>query len=148
MPRLTDIVVHEQPTNRSAYRYQFTPKHHGLDSRAAQWLPELTLEEEFRVFNTADDCEIVDERGWMYGVLRVDNRLQDLGTWHQQIAEFPQSRQGESWHGYPLWTVNELAPENRRGESMRPDKAVFKKLESRKLLTKRERKRLVKGDHA
>ena len=66
----------------------------------------------------------------------------------QQMAEFPLPQEGEPWHGYPIWAVNGLAPENRRGEKMRPDKDVFLKMQRAGLLTERERKRLFKGDHA
>ena len=147
MPTLSTILEHDVVTDRSSFRYHFTPKHHGGDAAAAQWLPSLTLDEEFDVFNLADSHELSDERGWLYGIRRLGNDLQDLGTWGQQLAEFPSARLEEAWHGYPIWSINGLAPPNRRGEKMRPDKQVFIKMEDAGLLTKPQRKRLLKGDH-
>jgi hypothetical protein len=63
------------------------------------------------------------------------------------MAEFPVARTGEAWHGYPIWSVNELAPPHGRGQRMRPEKQVFVKMEHAGLLTSRLRKRLFKGDH-
>jgi len=147
MPTLAEIVIHTQPTRRSGYQYQFTPKHHGADAEAAQGLPGLSLDEEFAVFDSADGNDLSDESGWLYGVERDGEGLRDLGTWAQQMAEFPSARTGEAWHGYPIWSVNELAPPNRRGQKMRPGKEVFLKMERAGLLTARLRKRLFKGDH-
>ncbi|OYV87281.1 MAG: hypothetical protein B7Z73_10345 [Planctomycetia bacterium 21-64-5] len=141
------LVDHPTVTVRSNFRYQFTPKHHGQDPDAAQWLPGLTLDEEFEVFNTADEHVLTDDRRWLYGIRRSGDTLQDLGTWSQQVAAFPAARSGELWHGYPIWAVNGLAPGNRRGEKMRPEKEVFLRMERAGLLTARQRKRLFKGDH-
>jgi hypothetical protein len=142
--------VHPEATRRSGYRYQFYNKHHGRGSLdAAQWLPALSREEEFAVFDTADMNELSDERGWFYGI-RPRNEsgdIPDLGTWGQQLAEFPFARPNEAWHGYPLWPLVEEGPQNRGGEQSRPAKRVFDRMEAVGLLTHRERKRLYKGDH-
>jgi hypothetical protein len=109
----------------------------------------LSREEEFAVFDTADMNELSDERGWFYGI-RPRNEsgdIPDLGTWGQQLAEFPFARPNEAWHGYPLWPLVEEGPQNRRGEQSRPAKRVFDRMEAVGLLTHRERKRLYKGDH-
>jgi hypothetical protein len=147
MPTLPEIVEHPDPTDESGYRYQFTPKHHGAVPDAAQWLPSLTLDEEFAIFNAADEHDLSDDRGWLYGIQGEGDGLRDLGTWAQQMAEFPSAGEGQAWHGYPIWAVNELAPPNRRGQKMRPEKEVFLKMERAGLLTARLRKRLFKGDH-
>jgi hypothetical protein len=142
--------VQPEATRRSGYRYQFYDKHHGrggLD--AAQWLPTLTREEEFLVFDTADLNQLSDDRGWLYG-MRPRNEsgdIPDLGTWGQQLAEFPFARPKEPWHGYPLWPLVEDGPENRRGERSRPSRRVFHRMEELGLLTRREKKRLYKGNH-
>jgi len=149
MPTLTMLVVHVEPTQRNRYQYQFTPKHHGTDVDAAQWLPELSLEEEFVVFDTADQHELTDEVGNLYGVQTLpEGGLRIIGTWHQQLAEFPLARADEAWHGYPLYPLKELGPENRRGQKLRPRKSVFDKLLRARLITERQRKRLLKGDYA
>jgi hypothetical protein len=148
MPTLAQIVIHDQRTRRRGYQYQFTPKHHGGDVGAAQWLPSLRLEEEFTVFDTADEHELSDGDGRLYGVLRnAEGELRDLGTWQQQVAEFPPANEGVPWHGYPIWAVNDAAPANRSGEKVRPAKAVFARMEQTGLITARRRKRLYKGDH-
>jgi hypothetical protein len=140
--------IHAVPTRKSRYRYQFTAKHHGGGKPDdAQW--SVSQEEEFSVFDTADYLDIFDDHGRYYGVLPTPARdLRDLGTWQQQIAEFPRTSQGIPWHGYPIWAVNDLAPPNRSGEKVRPAKEVFQKMEAATLITSRQRKRLYKGDHA
>jgi hypothetical protein len=89
MPTLTEVVVHERRTRRSEYTYQSTPKHHGADATAAQWLPALTLDQEFDVFDFADEHELSDDRDRLYG-LRLDQEggLHYIGVWHEQVAEF------------------------------------------------------------
>jgi hypothetical protein len=140
--------IHPVPTRRSRYRYLFYNRHHGYDQRAAQWLPDLSHDEEFAIFDTADFHELSDERGWLYGIrVGAGGVLLDVGTWGQQVAEFPHARPNEPWHGYPLWPLKEAGPPNRRGEKHRPSRDVFRKMEDARLLTPRDRKRLLKGDH-
>jgi hypothetical protein len=141
--------IHPVRTVRSGYHYQFYDKHHGQDRHAAQWLPEITRQEEFAIFEAADSNDISDERGWLYGIRPRDdaNNIQELGTWGQQLAEFPFARRNETWHGYPLWPLIEMGPENRRGEKLRPAKVVFFRLEGAGMLSPQERKRLNKGRH-
>ena len=68
--------IHPVPTRRSGYRYLFYEKHHGRGGTdAARWLPTLSQEQEFAVFDAADQAEISDERGWLYGIRPRD----DLG---------------------------------------------------------------------
>jgi hypothetical protein len=141
--------IHPMQTRRSHHRYLFYVKHHGGDHRAARWCPEISREAEFAIFDTADDLEISDERGWLYGVgaRDADDHLPELGTWGQQVAEFPRARPEQPWHGYPLWPLEDAGPQNRRGEFARPSKQVFRIMVERGLLTDRERKRLTKGHH-
>jgi hypothetical protein len=142
--------IHPVPTQRNGYRYLFHVKHHGGDVRAARWLPSLSHDEEFAVFDGADQNEVSDERGFLYGVgaRDEDGGLSFLGTWQQQIAEFPRARPDETWHGYPLYALNDEAPQNRKGEKCRPSKLVFQKLQGAGLLTVRDVRRLSRGDHA
>jgi hypothetical protein len=149
MPTLSQVVVHETLTRRSQYAYQFTPKHHGADGDAAQWRPELTLEEEFAVFDLADEHELSDHDGQLYGLQQGgDDALRHLGIWDEQIAEFPSAREGEAWHGYPVYPLVELGPRNRRGQKCRPQKMVFDKMILAGLITRNQRQRLLKGKHA
>jgi hypothetical protein len=142
--------IHPSPTRRSGYRYFFYDKHHGRGGPdAAQWLPALSHDEEFAVFDTADFHEILDAREWLYGIHRgPEGEVLMLGTWGQQLAEFPLARDGQPWHGYPLWPLKDAGPPNRRREKHRPSKDVFLKMETANLLTARDRKRLQKGNHA
>lgn len=134
--------IHASRTRKSGYRYMFLAKHHGGGtSDDARWLPDLSRDQEFSVFDAADFHEVTDEaNGWLYGVLRdTDGDLVELGTWHQEMAEFPQAREGEPWHGYPIWAVNEEAPSNRASQKLRPAKAVFRRMEAAGLITSRQR---------
>jgi len=140
-------IIHPTPTRRSNYIYLFYTKHHGGDPRAAQW--SISRDLEFAVFDSADFHDFSDERGWLYGTGRdADGGLLELGTWGQQVAEFPYARPGENWHGCPLWPLKEHGPENRKAERHRPAGEVFARMEATNVLTPRERKRLYKGDHA
>lgn len=133
---------------RNGKRYLFSAKHHGLDRHAARWLPSLSRDEEFAVFDTADFHDISDE-GWLYGVgRRINGQLPELGTLGEQIAEFPFAREHETWHGYPLWPLKVAGPPNRKGEKHRPAKSVFLKMEAEGLISTRDWKRLYKGNHA
>lgn len=138
--------LHPDVTQRSGYRYLFTAKHHGAGGPDdARWSLLLSQAEEF--FDFADLRQLADHQGRLYGLLRTDGVLRDLGTWGQQIAEFPVAHAGQPWHGYPIWAVNRQAPANRADEQMRPAKAVFELMERLGLLSHRERKRLSKGNH-
>jgi hypothetical protein len=138
---------HSEVTRRSKYRYCFTSKHHGGgSSEDAKW--SISREEEFSVFDTADFLEVCDDEGWYYGVLAAAGKLKDIGTWEQQMAEFPKASEGSPWHGYPIWAVNEEAPPNRSSQKMRPPKSVFRRMEATGLISKQQRKRLFKGEHA
>jgi hypothetical protein len=142
--------IHPVPTRRSGYRYLFYDKHHGRGGPdAARWLPSLSRDDEFAVFDVADEADLADERGWLYGMRPRDaaGHIPELGTWGQQVAEFPLARPNDPWHGYPLWPLGEEGPENRKGEKGRPSKRVFLRMEAVGLITQRERKKLYKGDH-
>ena len=149
MPVLISDAPHRHVTQRSEYRYQFTAKHHGANHQATQWQPRVTLEEEFQVFDLADAFEIFDDGGSLYGIWRNGDVLQILGTWNQQIAKFPHARANEVWHGYPVWPISKLAPDNRYGNKNDdlPAKAVFLRMEAVGLLTHRQCLRLKKGDY-
>ncbi len=88
---MSDEPEHPTPTARSGYRYVFTSKHHGGGASGdSRWA--ITQDEEFSVFDTADQHAIADSDGRLYGVLRQGGGLADLGTWFQQVAEFPWRR--------------------------------------------------------
>ena len=141
------ISVHPQTTRRRHLSYMFHPKHHGGDSRASRWCSDVKDAEEFSVFDLGDFHDIADERANLFGVLRgSDGFLRMIGLWNEQIGEFPFARPGENWHGYPCWSLNEMAPQNRRNPNLKPGRIVFDKLLERGLITEQERKRLINGD--
>ncbi len=139
--------VYPRQTDRSNYSYMFTAKHHGGPrSRDATW--SINQDDEFAVFNTADVMELADDDGNLYGALREgENSLRTLGTWGQQIAEFPCASEGAPWHGYPIWAVNDEAPPHRRGEKYRPAPVVFRRMEASGLINRNTRVRLMGGHH-
>ncbi len=142
---------HEHPrsTARSQYRYLFTAKHHGGGSKGdAMWHPSLSEDDEFGVFDRADDLELSDEAGNLYGALPDgEGSLRFLGTWQQQISKFPCAGEGAPWHGYPLWALNDSAPPSRRKPSRGWATAVFIRMVETGLITRGMRIRLMKGDH-
>jgi hypothetical protein len=146
--------LHPVPTRRSGYRYFFYNIHHRRDAKdrvrdggPAQWLPELSHDQEFAIFDTADFHEVADEDGCLYGIRTGPGRtVLYLGTWRQQVAKFPYARPGVPWHGFPLGPLKE-GPPNRKGEKPRPSKDVFDKMEKVGLLTAQQKNRLYKGEH-
>lgn len=141
--------IHPRVTRKSKYRYQFTAKHHRGSKGDAQWLATISRAEEFSIFNDADAYDFSDAVGRLYGVLRDGNgNLREIGTWNQQMAEFPRANTNVAWHGYPIWAVNKLAPPNRRNQKARPAKQVFDKMEQAGAITVQQRRRLFRGDHA
>jgi hypothetical protein len=152
MPIVTEVVVHGERTRRGGYQYLFTPKHHGgLGARpdAAQWLTTLSLDEEFAIFHAADEHELSDEEGNLYGVERDGpDSLRTIGRWREQVAKFPFARETEAWHCYPVYPLVDEGPENRRGQKGRPDGSVFTKMVRAGIISPSQRKRLMKADHA
>lgn len=111
-----------------------------MDKTAAQWLPSLTLNEEFAVFDGADANTISDEQGNPYGAERIGAEgLRELGTSGEQVAKFPVAAPNQAWHGYPAWPLT--------GRNRSPGKAVFEQMEQRGLINKRGRKRLGKSEN-
>ena len=139
---------HPTRTGRSEYRYLFTARHHGGDKSAAMWRTEIARDTEFSIFDVADFREVVDSRGWLYGVLPDGDELCEVGTWDEQVAEFQPGAEGEPWHGYPKWVVNKLGPANRRKPHCCPERQVFDRMVEVRLITSIQRKRLLAGRHA
>lgn len=139
---------HPQRTRGHQYRYLFTVKHHGGSKGAAQWAPDLSEADEFAVFDAADNMELSDDEGNLYGALRFGaDSLRDLGIWQEQIAEFPLAAEGAPWHGYPIWAINHEGPSNRRNQKHRPARQVFNRMVEVGLITASMRTRLLKGSH-
>lgn len=139
------MLEHEYPqtTQRSRFRYLFTYKHHGGNKSAAQWCTDLSEDDEFAVFDGADEMEISDEKGNLYGALSDgEESLRLLGNLREQIAKFPCAAEGSPWHGYPVWPLN-----NSRERTQVPAKTVFDKMVRAGLISSEMRVRLWRGDH-
>jgi hypothetical protein len=159
VPSVQSDIQHTVVTSRRRLNYTFTPKHHGASSQSACWLEDLTFDEEFAIFDradgvvtssiTEDDRQVADAAGNLYGYERLeDGALRELGTWNQQLAEFPVQDNGATWHGYPIWPIAEIAPQNYQGERCRPAKEVFDRMLELGDINTAQCKRLKKGDFA
>ena len=140
--------LHPHPTRRHRYRYFFYDKHHSwAGPEEARWSLDITEVEEFGIFSQADDLELTDAQGrHLYGVRSgPEGTLLPLGTRSQQVAKFHDS--GPHWHGFPL------APLERNPDPPHPPvravpPEVLDRMVIAMLLTKTQRKRLLKGKHA
>lgn len=158
MPSIQNITPYHHQTVRRALTYEFTPKHHGESATASCWLTVLPLVEEFEIFDRADGImvaapadnrQVSDAAGNIYGyevLVEGSQHLREIGTWDQQMAEFPVQRAGSNWHGYPIWSVGPLAPQNYQGQRCRPAPEVFDRMVQIGDITTAQRKRLKKGD--
>jgi hypothetical protein len=147
MSAATEDAEYSERTQRSQFRYRLTAKHHGGDRNAAMWLPSISPNEEFSVFDLADLHEIADERGWLYGVLlSEDGAVREIGVWDEKVAEFqPGNNRDEPWHGYQQWPVDKSGPANRRKQQCCPDRKVFDLMFAANLINKTQRKKLLSG---
>jgi hypothetical protein len=141
--------LHPVLTKRYHYQYFFYTKHHETrPSKEAQWLlpPQLTKDQEFGVFDWADDREFSDGGGNLYGFRPRDSRgdVPPLGTRGEQIARFPRADRGRAWHGYPTWPI----AQQRDDEDLRPvPNEVLDKMVEKGAITARDRRLLRSGKH-
>lgn len=96
--------IHGRPTARSGLTYCFTPKHRGAGSTGdARWRPDLSREEEFGVF------EIADDNGNLYGLYLVKEggrwQILGLGIRGELIARFWHEAPAVPWHDHLLWPI-------------------------------------------
>ena len=113
--------------------------------RAAQWVLDLSENEEFGIFDQADDLDLNDDQGNLYGIrLGPERQVLVLGTLRQQIAKFTDS--GPHWHGFPLGPLDTNLDPPHPPERALPKDALQKMVDAH-LLTREERKRLLKGKH-
>ncbi len=148
VPILLKDEPHDVVTSRSELSDLFTAKHHGQNRTAAQWRVELSLADEFAVFDAADLLEITDDGGNLYGLVRDSAGIcLFLGTADEQVAKFPFARPGERWHGYPAYPLRGPAVKGGVGEVGRPRPVVFARMLAARLISQRERKKLMKSDN-
>lgn len=143
-----DLDYWPQLTNPLGYRYYFHPKHHGAGHPSvSRWRPDISREEEFRIFEIAAYLDLADTDGDLYNVRKAgDGTILELGVFHEQIARFwkPSVPTG-AWHGHPLWPVRAGGPSNLAKQANRPDKLVFEKLVEQGVLSKIQSYRLNNG---
>ena len=142
--------LHPRRSERSHHQYFFYDKHHKAGySEDAQWLPEMTHDEEFAVFDLADLHEISNEKGNLYGLhLSPERRkILMLGTREEQVAEFPLPQGDHPWHGYPAWPIMRLDRDKKERKYPAPRDAL-EKMKDEGLITENQRKRLASGKHA
>ena len=159
MPSVQNNTVHPVLTARRGLTYEFTPKHHGGSATASCWLTVITFAEEFSIFDRADGIvvaapgadnrQVIDVSGKLYGyeILGAENQhLRELGTWGEQMSEYPAPHVGHSWHGYPIWPRRPIASTQFQGQRCRPDSQVFDRMVQLGDITLSHRKRLMKGN--
>jgi hypothetical protein len=107
--------LHLVVTQRSGYQYFFYTKHHQPNNTTdAQWEPTVTQDEEFAVFDLADQHDLSEANGDLFGLhLGPGPSILLLGTRGEQVAEFPVTVAGQAWHGYPLFPIAEKSLEGR-----------------------------------
>lgn len=137
--------LHPERTDRNGYQYFFYEKHHNPHHQdASQWLPDLSHDEEFAIFNQADGGEIADANGNIFGLRQgPGGRILILGTADQQVAEFPHADPGRAWHGYPMWPIRDRKA---TGRSRQPvPREALRKMEAAGWITANQRRRLESG---
>ena len=138
---------HVETTERSRRRYFFYDKHHQADRLdEAQWHQSLTPDDEFAIFDRADQLALYDEIGNLYGIHRVDHdpiTIQVLGSNGEQFAQFPHT-ENDAWFGQPIKLIA-------TGDETYPERPVPRKvlntMVARDLLSPSERRRVARGSH-
>jgi hypothetical protein len=102
---------HPRTTRRSGYRYFFYVKHHNrANTDDAQWLASLSADDEFAVFDLADEHIIENAHHDLFGLrLGTGGEILVLGERDEQVAEFPFTHEGE-----PLARLSDVATETSR----------------------------------
>lgn len=144
---------HPERTKRSGHTYFFYEKHHGNGAPGASvWIHSLSEPQEFGIFNQADEFELADDRGNLYGLwIGEGGEIKILGTAGQLVAKFPVADPGQPWHGFPLWPLKKEGrnDRNRNEEQLRKErpfpKEILIKMEAKGMLTPSQRKRLPRG---
>lgn len=143
--------LHPVHTARSRLTYCFTLKHHGAGSPSdSRWLPELSRDEKFGVFDMVDRLDLSDDEGNLHGIrVRTGGsrtEILPLGTRYELIARFWE--QGVShWHGHPLWPILQRGATNRSRQGYVPPRRVFERMVQANVLSAIQARRLKTGHH-
>ncbi len=144
------IPEHAVRTRNRELRYLFHTKHHVPGrprGEVAQWRIEVTREQEFGVFDLADDRDTFDPEENLYGVaLDDEGEVLELGTDGQQVAFFPNTRPEQPWHGYPLAPLKRVEPPHPPKREV--PREVLRRMVEVGMLDEAQRKRLMKGKQA
>ena len=143
-------LIHPIRTSPKGYQYFFHPKHHvPRQGDHSCWLPTISRDVEFSIFESAVRLDLGDEDGNLYNVERdEEDSLMTLGHESEQIAFFWKPRSEMEWHGYPLWPLITRQSNPRVKQMNRPSDSVFEMLVQTGRLTIKESLRLKKGRDA
>lgn len=152
MDACPDEAIHDQATRRSHLTYCFTAKHHGAGLKSdSRWSPALSRQEEFAVFDMADENQLSDADGNLYGLriagLGEQRRILALGSRNELIARFWAEDAEAPWHGHPLWPVITRDSLNRKKQGNAPPKAVFDRMVEANVLTEVQAARIRTARH-
>ena len=69
----------------------------------SQWIEDLSEAEEFSIFDLADQHDLSDPRGNLYGIRRGtdSHTVIDLGTEGEQVAKFLENSRGSTLAWFP-----------------------------------------------
>jgi hypothetical protein len=123
------------PTS-SGKMYQSIIKHRDSNPSEAQWLSTISPQDEYALFDTADQSQWLDASG-DYWSLRIDRKV--LGAEGERISKHPNpSNILVPWHGYP-------ASPARRGGGDKPARTIIEAWLSAQLINRSFAKRLKKA---
>ena len=129
-------------------RYIFMEKHHGGPSAPgqAQWLPSLSFETEFWIFDQANIQNFKDKDGRLFGMLKEPTSVCEIiGTRDEQIARFEPPSAGNPWHGFPVYPLSGVKGRSKFAGRPRPE--VFARMVEVGLITEEQARRLRNMKH-
>jgi len=146
-PPKRDRRVHPVKTLKG-HTYKFTDKHHNCSkSEHACWLPTITRDSEFSLFQGAETGDYSDDRGHLYNVHRDGEEYIEIGTRHELLAIFWNPHSAAEWHGHPRWPIKTREAFNRKNQGYEPPKAVMQKMVDKGRISQRDADRILRGDH-
>ena len=128
--------------------YRFTDKHHAHPKGDhACWLPSISRDVEFSLFQGAEAGDFGDERGNLYNVHRDNEEYLEIGTRHELIAIFWNPHSVAEWHGHPLWPIKVRGAMNRKNQAYAPPRMPLQRMADSNRISRRDADRLLRGDY-
>ena len=94
-------VVLGPTSKKKMYVSAYIHRGHRPKSKKARWRDDLTVAEEFGLFEVADDGGWRCSRGHMWAPGEHEGARR-LGTKAERLAKFPRNTSTAPWHGYPV----------------------------------------------